>query len=96
MIEADDVTSPAVLGWLKEYQDEALALHSELISVSSPASLVSEATGGVIPAEQQIEGILANTPLLYLNQVLSSDHRMASVSFSIKYISLEETHDLLP
>ncbi|GAH19061.1 unnamed protein product, partial [marine sediment metagenome] len=30
MIEADDVTSPAVLGWLKEYQDEALALHPEL------------------------------------------------------------------
>ncbi len=95
MIEADDVTSPAVLGWLKEYQDEALALHPELISVSSLASLVSEATGGVIPAEQQIEGILANTPPLYLNQVLSSDHRMASVSFGIKYISLEETHDLL-
>ena len=95
MIEADDVTSPAVLGWLKEYQDEALALHPELISVSSPASLVSEATGGVIPAEQQIEGILANTPPLYLNQILSSDHRMASVSFGIKYISLEETHDLL-
>ena len=95
MIEADDVTSPAVLGWLKEYQDEALALHSELISVSSPASLVSEATGGVIPAEQQIEEILRNTPTLYLQQVLSSDHRMASVSFGIKYISLEETHDLL-
>ena len=95
MIEADDVTSPAVLGWLKEYQDEALALHPELISVSSPASLVSEATGGVIPAEQQIEGILANTPPLYLNQILSSVHRMASVSFGIKYISLEETHDLL-
>ena len=95
MIEADDVTSPAVLGWLKEYQDEALALHPELISVSSLASLVSEATGGVIPAEQQIEGILANTPPLYLNQILSSDHRMASVSFGIKYISLEETHDLL-
>lgn len=95
MIEADDVTSPAVLGWLKEYQDEALALHPELISVSSPASLVSEATGGVIPAEQQIEEILGNTPTLYLQQVLSSDHRMASVSFGIKYISLEETHDLL-
>ncbi|GAH66834.1 unnamed protein product, partial [marine sediment metagenome] len=34
-------------------------------------------------------------PPLYLNQILSSDHRMASVSFGIKYISLEETHDLL-
>jgi hydrophobe/amphiphile efflux-3 (HAE3) family protein len=95
MIESNDVTTPAVLGWLKEYQDEALALHPELISVNSPATLVSEASGGVIPAKQQIEEILENTPPLYLEQVLSRDHRMASVSFSIKYISLEETHALL-
>jgi len=94
MIEADDVSSPEVLSWLKEYQDKALALHPELISVNSLAVLVSEATGGVIPDKQQIQEILKSTPPLYLGQALSSDHRMASVSFSIKYISLEETHDL--
>ncbi|MFC2046801.1 RND family transporter [Chloroflexota bacterium] len=95
MIEADDVTSPAVLGWLKEYQDEVLELYPQLISVNSPASLVSEATGGVIPHKKQIQEILENTSLLHLKQVLSRDIRMASVSFGIKYISLEETHDLL-
>ena len=94
MIEADDVSSPEVLSWLKEYQDKALALHPELISVNSLAALVSEATGGAIPDKQQIQEILKSTPPLYLKQVLSSDHRMASVSFSIKYISLEETHNL--
>ena len=94
MIEADDVSSPEVLSWLKEYQDKALALHPELISVNSLATLVSEATGGAIPDKQQIQEILKSTPPLYLKQVLSSDHRMASVSFSIKYISLEETHNL--
>ena len=94
MIEADDVSSPEVLGWLKEYQDKALALHPELISVNSLAALVSRATGGVIPDKQQIQEILKSTPPLYLEQVLSSDHRIASVSFSIKYMSLEETHDL--
>ena len=94
MIEADDVSSPEVLSWLKEYQDKALALHPELISVNSLAALVSEATGEAIPDKQQIQEILKSTPPLYLKQVLSSDHRMASVSFSIKYISLEETHNL--
>jgi hypothetical protein len=94
MIEAGDVSSPEVLGWLKEYQDKALALHPELISVNSLAALVSEAAGGVIPDKQQIQEILKNAPPLYLQQVLSSDHRMASMSFSIKYISLEETNDL--
>jgi hydrophobe/amphiphile efflux-3 (HAE3) family protein len=95
MIEADDVVNPVVLGWLKEYQDEALTLHPELISVNSPAALVSEATGGLIPSEEQIQQILDNTAPLYLAQVISSDHKMASVSFNTKYISLEETHDLL-
>jgi len=95
MMEADDVTSPAVLSWLKGYQDKALTLHPELISVNSPAVLVSEAAGGVIPPKQQIEEILDSIPSLYLDQVLSSGHTMASASFSIKYISLEETNDLL-
>jgi len=95
MIEAEDVSTPVVLGRLKEYQDEALALHPELISVNSPATLVSEATGGIIPAEEQIQQILDNTAPLYLAQVISSDHKMASISFSTKYISLEETHNLL-
>jgi hydrophobe/amphiphile efflux-3 (HAE3) family protein len=95
MIEADEVTSPEILSWLQEYQDEALLSHPELISVNSPAVLVSGATGGLIPAQPEINEILTNTPQPYLEQVLSEDHRMASASFSIKYIPLEETHDLL-
>jgi hydrophobe/amphiphile efflux-3 (HAE3) family protein len=95
MVEADDVTSPEVLGWLKEYQDEALQSHPELISIDSPATLVSQATGGVIPDRQQIDAILASTPASYLEQVLSGDHGTASVSFSIRYISFEEIHNLL-
>jgi len=95
MIEADDVTRPEILCWLQKYQDEALLSHPELISVNSPATLVSGAAGGIIPDRTQIDGILENTPRLYLEQVLSEDRNMASASFSIKYISLEETHDLL-
>jgi len=95
MVEADDVISLEILGWMKEYQDEALLSYSELISTNSPATLISIAAGGVIPAQQQIDAILANTPANYLEQVLSSDHSMANISFNIKYIPLEEIHNLL-
>jgi hydrophobe/amphiphile efflux-3 (HAE3) family protein len=95
MVESDDVTSPEVLKWLKDYQDEALALHPELVSVNSLATLVSEATGGVIPGEEQIETILENTPPQYLDQLLSGDKEMLSVSFGIRYVPLEETHDII-
>jgi hydrophobe/amphiphile efflux-3 (HAE3) family protein len=95
MVEADDAASPEVLSWLKDYEDEALASHSELLSVNSPAALVSEAAGGVIPPREQIEAILAATPPLYLNQVLSADRTAAGVSFAIQDISFEEIHDLI-
>jgi hydrophobe/amphiphile efflux-3 (HAE3) family protein len=95
MVEAEDVTSPEVLRWLEEYQDEALAQHPELVSVNSLSTVVSEATGGVIPDQQQIDMILENTPQQYINQVLSSDRKMLSVSFAVRYIPLEEIHDLL-
>ncbi|MCK4274807.1 MAG: RND family transporter [Dehalococcoidales bacterium] len=95
MVEADDVTSPAMLNWLQQYQDEAVSSHPEIISVNSLATLVGEAAGGAIPSQTQIDAILENTPPLYVAQVLSADHRTASISFNIKYIPLEETHDLL-
>ena len=95
MVEADDVTSHEVLNWMQGYQEEALALHPELLSTNGLATLVAEAAGGVIPPEPQITNILENYPSLYLEQVLSGDHQMASVSFSIPHMSLEEIHDLL-
>jgi hydrophobe/amphiphile efflux-3 (HAE3) family protein len=94
MIEADDVTDPEVLRWLQEYEGVEVARHSELLSVSSPATLISEVTGGIIPPREQIDAILAATPHLYLDRVVSADRTMASVSFAIEDISLEKINDL--
>jgi hydrophobe/amphiphile efflux-3 (HAE3) family protein len=95
LVEADNIASPEVLGWLKDYEDKELALHPELLATSSPAALVSQAAGGVIPPREQIEAILAATPPLYLDQLLSVDRTTASASFTIKDISFGEIHDLL-
>jgi hydrophobe/amphiphile efflux-3 (HAE3) family protein len=95
MVEAEDVTNPGLLRWLSEYQSEALAQHSELISANSLSTLIGEATGGMIPGQEQVDMILANTPPQYLNQVLSGDKKMLSISFGIQYIPLEEMHDVL-
>jgi hydrophobe/amphiphile efflux-3 (HAE3) family protein len=96
MVEADeDLTSPLILNWLNNFQDKALSEHPQLISANSLATLATRASGGTIPSQQQIDKILADTPPLYVAQVLSSDHRMASVSFSIRHMPLDETHNLL-
>ena len=94
MIEANDVTSVEIMLWMQDYQQEELAKYPELLSVNSPAILVSQATGGAIPNQQQIDQILANTPDVYLGQTVSADHKLAIMSFAIEYISLEEIHTL--
>ncbi len=95
MIEADDVTSPETLGWLKEFEDRAVSSHTALISANSPAALVSGAAGGVIPSQAEIRVILASLPAGSMEHVLSSDHKTAGLSFNIKNVSLEEIHNLL-
>ncbi|MBN1177304.1 MAG: RND family transporter [Dehalococcoidales bacterium] len=95
MVESDDVAGAETLDWLLKYQQEAAASNPEILYANSLATLVGEAAGGQIPPQSQIDMILANTPSLYIDQLLSADHRMGAVSFSIKYIPLAETHDLM-
>ena len=95
MLKADDVTDPSVLQWLKAFQDEEMALYPEIISIGGPATLISQATGGIIPNRQQIDQILESTPAIYVDQVISGDRETASVSFSLEYASLEQVNDLL-
>jgi predicted RND superfamily exporter protein len=95
MVEAEDVTDVQFLQWLKDFQEEELARYDEILSFNSPASLVSQAAGGDIPDQQQVDAILANMPSLYKDQVVSADGGMASLSFTLKYMSLEDIHDLL-
>lgn len=95
IVEADDVTSAEVLNWQEEYLDRVLSSHPQIISGESLATLVSEATGGVIPPQQQIDAIIEGTPSQYLSQFLASDHKMTKMSFNITYMSLQETLDLL-
>lgn len=96
MVESgEDVASPETLTWLESYQDEAISAHPEVISSSSLATVVAEAGGGEIPSQEEIDAILAGLSPSYLSQLISADHKMASVSFNLDYIPLEETHDLL-
>lgn len=95
ILEADDVTDPTVLQWLKEFQEMEMALYPGIVSAGGPATLISQAAGGVIPDNQQIERILANTPAIFVEQVISADREAASISFSLEYASMEKVNDLL-
>ena len=96
MVESNEPISRfEILDWLKSYQDKAMAYHTEIISSRSLALVVSDIAGGYIPTQEEIDTILAGLSPSYLGQLLSADNKMASISFNTRYISLEETHDLL-
>ncbi|MES0278750.1 MAG: hydrophobe/amphiphile efflux-3 (HAE3) family transporter [Dehalococcoidales bacterium] len=95
MLEADDVTSPDFLTWLKSFQETEVARYAPLSAANSPATLVNEAAGGVIPGREQIDAILEATPPLFTGQLISADREMASLSLTTTYLSMEEVRDLL-
>jgi hydrophobe/amphiphile efflux-3 (HAE3) family protein len=95
MVETEDVTDTKFLQNLLKYQEDSLATYDELISANSPATLITETTGGIIPERVAIEAILAATPPLYIQQVISADRQMAKLSFTAQYKTIEEVTELL-
>jgi len=94
MVEADDVTTPEILNWMNNFQEEMIEIYPEIIATSSLADIIVDAAGG-IPTADQIDMVLENTPKVYLEKVLSADRKMADISFTITYLPVEEIHDLV-
>jgi hydrophobe/amphiphile efflux-3 (HAE3) family protein len=94
MVEANDVTTPEILRWINTYQEKTIETYPEIITSSSIADIIVDSSGD-IPSAAQINGILENTPEVYRERVLSADRKMADVSFTIRYLPVEEIHDLI-
>jgi uncharacterized protein len=95
MVEADDVTSQAFLEELQTFVGQEIAIHPDLINTNNPAFFISSAAGGSIPAQAQIDQILANSPPALVRQQISADKKMAALSFGTQNIPLSRIHDLI-
>jgi len=101
LIKADNVTSPEVLNWMSEYQDEMFALYpNDLKRADSLATIITgknkpSETGDPIPDDQaEIDRILASNPSMYVNKVFS-DEQTASLSFGIRHMPMEEIYKVI-
>lgn len=95
MVEADRVDTSEIIAWMNDFQNETVEKHPEILSVTSPAAIVSQASGGIIPSQEEIDTILENTPEFIIEKILSADRSMASMDFTIKYLPVEDIHDLV-
>ncbi len=110
IVQAEDVTDPAVLRWIAEFQGEATARYGSdaatenlaeretaaIRGSNSLASLIAQWNDGHLPEDrEQVEQILARIPDVFVTQFLSADHRTASLSFSIDNTSVEQINQLI-
>jgi len=100
LVQADSVTSPEVLEWMSEYQNDMLeAFPEDLKRVDSPATIITgrnslSQSGDPIPKGQaEIDQIIASTPPIYVHKVIY-DEQTASLSFGIRHMPVEEIDEV--
>ncbi|MFO8101198.1 MAG: hydrophobe/amphiphile efflux-3 (HAE3) family transporter [Dehalococcoidia bacterium] len=100
LVTTDDILDPAVIEWMNDYQDRMMLQYPEEIKrVDSPATIItgrnepSEEAGPIPPTRSEIEGIVASTPEMYVDEVMA-DTQIASLSIGLKHMEVDEIHEL--
>ena len=88
MVTAPDVTTPAVMEWMKSYEAQSLARHSAIIGVDSPVTLLAAVAGSTSPSASQVKPMLEASPAVLRDPVLTKDLRHATIAFTIKQLPL--------
>lgn len=81
LVEADDVTSLEVLGWMAQYEERIRReLAEDVCSTSSAVGLVFQANGGHIPqSSEEVKSCLASYPDELTSNLVSPDYRAANL-----------------
>lgn len=110
IVQAEDVTEPTVLQWMEEFQQEAAARYgtaapggdlakqetATIRGSNSLASLIAQWNDGTLPQDRAgVEAVLSRIPDMFTVQFLSSDRRLAGLSFSIDNTSVDQINTLI-
>jgi hypothetical protein len=94
-IHARDVTDPAVLSWMNRLDSQVLALDKRLRPGPNLAALLTTGGGGTIPDRNGVQRLLRVVPTYFIAAVLSSDRRLAELSFGIPLLPADEQARLI-
>jgi predicted RND superfamily exporter protein len=94
-IHARDVTDPAVLSWMNRLDSQVLALDKRLRPGPNLAALLTTGGGGTIPDRNGVQRLLRVVPTYFVAAVLSSDRRLAELSFGIPLLPADEQARLI-
>ncbi|MEA2241273.1 MAG: uncharacterized protein QOD24_829 [Solirubrobacteraceae bacterium] len=94
-IHANDVTDPAVLSWMNRLDSQVLAVDKRLRPGPNLAAILTTGGGGTIPDRAGVERLLRVVPRYFVAAVLSSDRKLAELSFGIPLLPADEQARLI-
>ena len=95
LVQAGDVTSPKVLGWMAEFQAREAQKHSQIVGSSSLASLLGVKSTADAPGQLIVAMALTQIPPSIRSGLISDDHRSASIMFNLTPMSTQDQADLI-
>ena len=84
MVTAPDVTSPAILKWMRGYENASLKAHGIILSANSPVTLLEAVAGDRQATGASVKKALASSPAVLRSRVLTADLRHATIIFTIQ------------
>ena len=94
LVEAADVTSPAVVTWMQEYANRQLDLHKELVRVTSLPN-ISEKVIGARATASDVAALTGVAPADVRRSFVAPDKKAAALVFPVRPISLDQRKQLL-
>ncbi len=95
LIEADDVTSDDVVGWMYRFQTEELRRHpGQLLQVASMPGIAADVVG-MVPTGNDVRTLLDIAPRDIGASLVSEDRHAANLVFPVGAISLAERSRLI-
>jgi predicted RND superfamily exporter protein len=95
MVQAEDVTAPAVLRWMADFETKAVQEHPELAVSGSLAATFGLQPGGTVPSSAEIEAALAALPAEIRASLITADKKSASISFMVTHMPIAQANEII-
>ncbi len=97
LVEAEDVTEPAILEWMMQLQNRIGEEQAAYVSgTNSVVDTVIQSNGGEIPPDpQQVKETLEMLPPMVRSNLISDDYTAANIVVSIREMDMEDIKELM-
>jgi predicted RND superfamily exporter protein len=95
LIQAPDVTAPAFVEWMTEFQAKALGSHPEIAGVDSLTTALGLQPGDPAPSAEAVAAALDQLPSEIRDGLITPDKTKASMTFSMSDMEMATLNELI-